>query len=494
MDIIEQVKAAYRVSVPIIAIETSDPAATIDRISDSINGDKPKLEWDIVSGLRGRNESGEEAAQVANNEGIDATRGNPVELFSRIIDLPKYSVVFVKQANRYFDSPAVTQAIWNLRDQFKRDGRMLILLGPQIKLPAELSGDVVSLDEPLPDSEQLETIIREQHDNAELTADDETVERAKEAVQGLPAFQTEQVVAMSLRPEGLDIDNLWERKRQMIEQTPGLKVYRGGERFSDVGGCDAIKHFLSRVLKGKSRPNAIVFIDEIEKMLAGVGGDMSGVSQDQLGSLLSHMEDNKAVGVIFVGPPGAAKSLVAKAAGNEAGVPTLQIDTGAVKGSLVGQSENQFRAVLKVANSVANGKELWIATCNKITNLPPELRRRFTLGTYFFDLPSQLEREKIWEIHEAKYGVSGPRPDDADWTGSEIKQACDIAWRLGCSLKESADYIVPVARSAADQIKTLCKEADGKFLSASRKGVYRSRTAGVNAKPKRRVSMKPSSN
>ena len=49
---------------------------------------------------------------------------------------------------------------------------------------------------------------------------------------GLAAFPAEQVLAMSLSRTGLDLDQLWERKRQVIEQAPGLSVWRGGETFT----------------------------------------------------------------------------------------------------------------------------------------------------------------------------------------------------------------------------------------------------------------------
>jgi hypothetical protein len=46
-----------------------------------------------------------------------------------------------------------------------------------------------------------------------------------------------------------------------------------------------------------------------------------------------------------------------------------------------------------------SGRSLWIATCNSIASLPPELRRRLALGTFFFDLPASDERQHIWNIY-----------------------------------------------------------------------------------------------
>ena len=72
----------------------------------------------------------------------------------------------------------------------------------------------------------------------------------------------------------------------------------------------------------------------------------------------------------------------------------------------------------------------------------------------------------------AKYGVSGEFPDDDGWTGAEIKECCRKAYRLKMSLVEAARYIVPVSKSAAEQIKALRQQASGKFISASTPGVY----------------------
>jgi hypothetical protein len=329
------------------------------------------------------------------------------------------------------------------------------------------------LDEPLPSAEDLERLVSETFESANLPIPDaSTVSKAVDAIIGLAAFPAEQAVAMSLSKSGIDFDRLWERKRQTVEQTPGLTIWRGGESFDQIGGCDSIKRFLTAVLQGQEAPRVIVFVDEIEKAFAGAGTDTSGVKTEMTGTMLSWMQDRSADGVIFIGPPGAAKSAVAKAAGATAGIPTVAFDLSAMQNSLVGSSGERLRAALQVVDAISQARSLWIATCNSITSLPPELRRRFTLGTFFFDLPDAEERESIWKIYREKWGLSGEQPEDEGWTGAEIKECCRKAWRLKLSLKESASYIVPVSRSAADQIESLRRQASGRFLSASRAGVY----------------------
>jgi hypothetical protein len=341
-------------------------------------------------------------------------------------------------------------------------------------LPEELAQDVLVLDEPLPSCEELTRIVRETVDAAEMKPlSAAEMQHAVDALIGLAAFPAEQVVAMSLSKQGLDFEQLWERKRQIIEQAPGLKIWRGGETFEDIGGCENVKSFLRAILAGAHPPRVIVFLDEIEKAFAGTGTDLSGVKTEMTGTMLTWMQDHEADGSIFIGPPGAAKSAVGKAVGNTAGIPTIAFDQGAMESSLVGGSGERLRAALKVVEAVSQGRALFIATCNSIALLPPELRRRFTLGTFFFDLPSAEERELIWRIYEGKYGVGGERPEDEGWTGAEIKECCRKAYRLDISLTGAAQYTVPISKSAAEQIKSLRQQASGKFISAANPGVYR---------------------
>jgi hypothetical protein len=333
----------------------------------------------------------------------------------------------------------------------------------------------VVIDEPLPSPDDLAKLVADTFESANLPApDDPIVCKAIDALVGLAAFPAEQVLAMSLSKNGLDLDRLWERKCQAVEQTPGLAIWRGGETFDQIGGCENVKQFLAAVLHGREAPRVIVFVDEIEKAFAGTGTDLSGVKTEMTGTMLSWMQDRGADGIIFIGPPGAAKSAVAKAAGATAGIPTVAFDLSAMQSSLVGGSGERLRAALQVVDAISQGRSLWIATCNSITSLPTELRRRFTLGTFFFDLPSRDEREAIWEIYIKRWDLTGDRPDDDGWTGAEIKECCRKAWRLKLSLRESADYIVPVSRSAADQIEALRRQASGRFLSASQPGVFTS--------------------
>ena len=483
--LVRDFKAARRVSTPLVGVQTPDMAATIDTLVKAANGgaNPPAcIQHDLVRGLTGINDEGaKQLAKVLQDKGIDAaTTGNPVEALTLAQSFPPGSILFVMNAQRLYSELSVIQAIWNLRDTFKLNRRMLVLLGPSLRLPAEIEGDVIVLDEPLPSPAEYAELIAKQYENADLPAPKaDVLERATDAVMGLPQFAVEQVTAMSLSKtlQGIDLDLLWDRKRTAIGQTPGLSVWQGGESYDAIGGCSNIKRFLDRLIGGRTKFNAVVFIDEIEKAMAGSSGpvgDSSGTSQDQLMQLLTFMQDKRTPGMIFIGHPGVAKSAIAKATGNKAGVPTIQMDLGGMKASLVGQSEERIRQALKVVDAVSGGRPLFIATCNDIGVLKPELRRRFKLGTFMFDLPDGDERDEIWQIYLKKFELdtNATRPEDFDWTGAEIENCCELAWALDTTLVDAARYIVPIAKAAAQRVDKLRRDADGKFISASYEGVY----------------------
>lgn len=470
-------KAARRAGVPLVVVETTDMAQTMRNVVKELNGKAAEIavmRWDACRALEGVNEEGEKASRKM-GERNDTL--NPVDCLLKLADrTPERAIVFMLNAQLFWSDGQVVQGIWNLRDAFKSSGAVLVLLVPSASaVPAELKQDVVVLTDTLPTSEEVDGIIDAIATDAGLPAQKiGEREKVKDTLLGLSAFAAEQVFAMSITKEGLDKDGLWERKRKMIEQTPGLSVWRGGEKFDDIGGYENVKTFMRSVCGGRKPPRAIVFIDEIEKAVAGSGTDSTGVSQDYLRTLLTFMQDREASGVIFIGPPGSAKSMVAKATGNEAGIPTIAFDLGGMKGSLVGESETRLRGALQVVDAVSQGQTLFIATCNSIAVLPPELRRRFSFGTFFFPLPSAEDRKKIWRVWLKKYELKASEmPDDTNWTGAEIHNCALLAWRLKIPLVDAARFIVPVAVSASEQIERLCREANEKYISAAEPGLYR---------------------
>ena len=243
-------------------------------------------------------------------------------------------------------------------------------------------------------------------------------------------------------------------------------------------------------------------------------------------------------GILLLGVPGTGKSAFAKALGNEVERPTLVLDVGALMGSLVGQTEQNVRQALKIADAMSpcvlfvdelekalsgiagsgagdsgvsarlfgslltwlsdhTSDVFFIGTSNDVSKLPPEFSRaeRFD-AVFFLDTPGSAEKAAIWPIHLGRYGLLSDsdhvrRPDDGEWTGAEIAACCRLSALLDLSLKEAADHVVPVAVTAAESVHRLRAWATGRCLDASRPGMYL--RGAADPKPTRRVS-RPSSN
>lgn len=477
------ITSLLRAGVPLAAFNTADPAATIKACIAALNGkgsERPIIEWDICNGWKGRSDAGTNSLSW-----YDPLAQQFPETLKLLGEKAEgKTVAFVYNVQRVLERDGVIQGIWNLRDAFKARSCLLVLVGPALTLPVELSQDVVVIDEALPDVAAVGVIVDSLvadavKAGAKLPADYGRT-KAVDTLLGLSAFAAEQALALSVSKAGIDFEGLWERKRRTVEQSPGLSVWKGVESFDSLGGLSNLKTFLKRVLmSGRTPIRAIGFIDEIEKGFAGAsGGDLSGVSQDQLMVFLKVMQDSEIPGIILVGPAGTGKSAIAKASGGVCGAEVITIDTGAMTGSLVGESQAKIRQAMEVFKAVSQGKGMFIATCNRITSLPPELRRRFTLGTFYVDLPSNEERKAIWPIWLKRFGFDPEivlMPEDTGWTGAEIKACCDVAYRADMSLIDASKFIVPVCKSGAEQIEALRKMASGKFISASEPGVYQYR-------------------
>ena len=112
-----------------------------------------------------------------------------------------------------------------------------------------------------------------------------------------------------------------------------------------------------------------------------------------------------------------------------------------------------------------------------------------------YPLPGRDQKDQIWGIYTRHYGLDAKqaRPDDANWTGAEIKSCCRLASLLDVPLVPASQNVVPVAVTAGDKIESLRQWASGRCLSADRAGVY-SRSEGVSGGRVRRVMREPGVN
>ncbi len=185
------------------------------------------------------------------------------------------------------------------------------------------------------------------------------------------------------------------------------------------------------VISANANPKApiLVFLDEVEKMLAGTSG-----------------------------------------AGNSG---------GARDGGTTDRSNAQFLKFL----SDARPKGIYIvATCNDIEKLPAAYVRaeRWDCAPIFVDLPNREEQQAILSHYQKVFGIKEQPANMTGWTGAEIKAWCKLAAKKiskGKQANEADELIVPVSKTMSAEIDYLRKWKEGRTVPASRKQVVKEITS-----------------
>lgn len=454
--------------------EHEDAMAEIARLGR--DNDWSVASWDVDRGLQiagAHATSGDEASIPDPLAAIHSVRSLASSNGAGLLVLPNF--------HRFLQSAEVIQTLWHAVADGRRERTFIVILSPVVQIPIELERQFVVIEHDLPDRTQLTEIAQG------LVAEDDSgsVEcpaSALDAAAGLTRIEAENGFSLSIVRHGaIRAETIWELKAQTLKKNGLMTLHRGQETFKDIGGLDALKTFCRRALRplppeAPARPH----------------------------------------GIMLLGVPGVGKSLIAKALGNEVGRPTLHLDVGSLMGSLVGETEANVRQVLRIADAMApcilfvdeiekalagaaagapgdsgvsarlfgtlltwlsdrKTDVFFIATANDVSRLPPEFTRaeRFD-GVFFLDLPSTAEKDAIWQMYLARYGLppDQKRPQSTDWTGAEIHSCCRLASLLDLPLTAAAENVVPVAVTAAESVERLRKWASGRCLSATATGIY----------------------
>lgn len=453
--------------------------------------------WNIASGLQ----VGGQAVEEPVNDPLAV-----INAAGAMADGESTSILVLENFHRFLQSAEVIQAVARQVIGGKATRTILVVLAPVVQLPVELEKLFVVLDHELPSREQLQQIAAEVATEAGELPEGDELDRVLDAASGLTRYEAENAFALCLvRGDRLAPVTLWEQKSQMLTKTGTLNLYDGNACFDALGGLGSLKAFTRRALARSNRG----------------GGDV------------------RARGVMLLSPPGCGKSEFCKALGREVGRPVLQLDVGALMGSLVGESEQRTRQALAIVDAMAPcvlmidevekafagaggsgandsgvssrmfGTVLsWlndhtsdvfvVCTANDVSKLPSEFTRagRFD-GVFFVDLPAREQKDSIWSFYMERFGLDANQIRledlDSDYSGAEIESCCRISALLDVPIVQAAQNVVPVARTSAESIASLRQWASGRCLDAELGGIYQhNATKGTN---RRRVARtNPSTN
>jgi hypothetical protein len=488
----EEFKLLLRARYPLIYIPTYEEERVEAAIREEAanQGNRAVYTWDFVDGYQGN----------PNDAGFG--RRNPLQALEFIEKLSASApaVLILRDYHRFLEDVAIARKLRNLARLLKSQPKNIVLLSPKIAIPDDLTEVLTVLEFPLPAAPEIKVEIERlliATGGNSLSA--KVLDDLVRSCQGLSMERIRRVLARAIATHGElqpeDVDLVLEEKRQTIRQTQILDFYPATEQISDIGGLDNLKDWLLRR-----------------------GGSFTEKAR-QYG--LPHPR-----GLMLVGIQGTGKSLTAKAIAHHWHLPLLRLDVGRLFGGLVGESESRTRQMIQVAEALAPCI-LWIdeidkafsglgsrgdagttsrvfgtfitwlaektspvfvvSTANDIQALPPEMLRKGRFDEIFFvGLPSQEERKAIFNVHLSRlrphnlksYEIDRLAYETPDFSGAEIEQTLIEAMHIGFSqnrdfvtddILEAASQIIPLARTAVEQIQKLQEwAASGRARLASK--------------------------
>lgn len=408
------------------------------------------------------------------------------------------TLLMLPNFHRFLNSAEIVQTLFEQLITGKQRRVFVVVLSPVIQIPLELEHSFVIVEHALPTQDQLGQIATELLADHPLGLPTGRAWQALlEAAAGLTRAEAEGAFALSLaRHDALSPEVIWDLKGQTLRKQNLLTLHRGQENFASLGGLTALKDFCRRALQpGRSvKPRGALLLSppgcgksafcrslgnetgrpvltlDIGALMAGLVGETERNVRQAL-----KIADAMSPCILFVDE--LEKGLSGVGGNGDSGVSTRLF--GTLLTWLADHSSDVF----------------FIGTANDISRLPPEFTRAERLDALFFvDLPGATERRLIWDMYRRQYDIAAnqPIPNDHDFTGAEIKSCCRLSALLDISLTEAASNVVPVAQTAAEAVTKLRQWASGRCLSADRPGVYRN--DGASETTRRKISSKPSAN
>jgi ATP-dependent 26S proteasome regulatory subunit len=422
----------------IVGAEEEPVEAVIAQVALEVTPARRVLFWDIVRGWED-NGSGKGSVMAA----LDRIGKTAVEEYTIFVLRDLHPILKYPYTEK---NVPVIRELRNLTRELKRSKKTIVLTSHALELPEELKEEVTVIDFPLPNIQEIDRLISQVVAKPEqLQVNGLVREQLVKAFQGLSRAKIGRILATALAAKDQinesDIDGILEGKQQAIRQTGILEFINYQESLKDLGGLENLKLWI------KMRQNA--FTDEARRY---------GLPNPK--------------GVLLVGVQGTGKSLSAKIIASEWRLPLLRLDIGRLFGGIVKESESRVRQMIELAEAIAPCV-LWIdqidqvfantitvadgdsgtscqvfgslmtwmqektspvfivATANNLRGLPAQLLRKGRFDEIFFlDLPSELERQDIFQVHlrrlrssiwrEFDLGILAKRTEN--FSGAEIEQ------------------------------------------------------------------------
>ena len=311
----------------------------------------------------------------------------------------------------------------------------------------------------------------------------ETRERLVDAALGMSLQEAENAFAwcaikhMEMLPKVID-----RLKAQQVEKIEGVSYEEYDSTFDQLKGYEQVKKFILGTIKHPNSKGVILLGPagtgksylcqclanetgmrmltwEMAEFQGGIVGETERKWRDAI-KVTKAMAGSKGV-IVFI------DELEKGMAGSGGGAGQASVSSD----SITKRAAGQFLKFMQNPGC----KVYFVATCNDVSAIPPEYLRaeRWDTAPFFVDLPNEIERKAILDHYRKFYNVNGKLKvkDTEGWSGAELKAVCRIADMMGSDTEAASNFIVPVSATMSEQIDGLRKWANAEDKKGKRRTI-----------------------
>lgn len=486
---LKDLELALRSSTPIIVIETQEePRAIYLFIRFGMKLNTSIFKWSATEGLKN--------AQLKLTDKTEDTDA-PNDVLKYIKYSGEEGYYLLLDFHPYLSDPISIRYIKEIAFGFERVPRRLIFITHGMDIPEELASWCMRFQLQLPDKNILQSILQDEarkwqaKTGSAVKTDKQAMNQMVSNLSGITTLDARRLIRQAIVDDGAisnkDVKRVQEAKYELFSKDGVIHYEADTASFGDVAGLANLKQWL----------------DIRKKALMQTEADQDAPK-----------------GILLLGVQGSGKSLAAKAVAGQFALPLLRLDMAALYNKFIGETENNLRKALELANvmtpcvvwideiekamsqnsnddgvstrllgtlltwmSESNKGSFIVATSNDIESLPPELIRKGRLDEIFFvDLPDREVRREIFKIHLAKrkldpdlFELDKLAVNSAEFSGAEIEQAV-ISAIYSADAKNlilNTDVVIdelfrtqPLAIVMSEKIDGLRQWAKGRTVSA----------------------------
>lgn len=517
-EIMTKVRNLLRAKTEIIYIVSHEEDEVLKDIKQIVRDEMSSYKLKLWSGTSGLKEV--RMTKLAQDIPVDGTFKDIHRVMDRVSELQNSKdavkeVFVLRDAHMQLEKiPTAYRAFRDAKESRAENYIPVIIVAPSVYVPVEMEKIVTVVEYDMPTETDVRRVVEKAYQQLVekssvnmggqvLTTyeapNTQQKDRVVKALLGLTMKEVTRAIKQSIATHNdILIEDILEEKIQLIKKSGVLDYKNPTAKFEEIGGNDAFKEW----------------IKDVELAMSEEAREFGCAAPK---------------GYLALGLPGTSKTYMAEALANKFGMPLIKLDMSRIMNKLVGESEKKIDQAFRVAKACAPCIMLWdeiekilggvkssnssdagttsrifasclqflqedngvfvVMTSNDVSQLPPELTRSGRLDAmWYFTLPTEAERESIYEIHLNKTGKAYDKAmlhelaaASDKYTGAEIENIVKSAvWKAFRRFREDGvneilvddilstiPEIIPIYKSSKEKVTFLDNWVKGRARYSS---------------------------